>query len=153
MNKQLTALFAASKFKVYGKCSTFGGPRDTGVTRSEGLSLAVDRDALDTTSELHPLFLDHQPAGTTGLARRLDPHQLYCACRWNFDVLPKSALRAGVMVIVNPSNGRVVCAKPADWGPNARTGRVIDLSPAAAQVLGVETDGLISAAFLDARKD
>ena len=76
------ALFTAS-----GTCSWFGGPADTGVSPSEGLAFIYDYD------EAPWLFLPDQPSGTSGLARRLDPGVFYLACRWDYDVTPKTMLR------------------------------------------------------------
>ena len=45
--------------------------------------------------------------------------------------------------VENPSNGRTVDARPADWGPNIATGRVADLSPGLAAALGLETDDIV----------
>src|SRR6516164_3930858 len=54
-----------------GKVSWFGGPEDMGVSPSEGLAFLYDVD------DKPHLFLKSQPAGTTGLARRLDPKTSY----------------------------------------------------------------------------
>src|SRR5215831_7850460 len=68
----------ASLVHLVGKCSWFGGPNDTGVAPDEGLAFIYDVD------EAPHLFLDEQPIGTTGLARRLDPDVYYIACRWDY---------------------------------------------------------------------
>jgi hypothetical protein len=65
--------------RLCGKVSWFGGPDDTGVSPDEGLAFIYDVD------DAPHLFLPQQPAGTTGLARRLDPARPYIACRWNYD--------------------------------------------------------------------
>ena len=69
-----------------GKCSWFGGPDDTGVDPDEGLAFIYDYDTAPD------LFLDEQPPGTSGLARRLDPDAFYVACRWDYDVTSKDML-------------------------------------------------------------
>ena len=67
-------------FQATGKCSWFGGPNDlTGVSASEGLAFHYD-----VTAENQHLFLPYQPAGSTGLARRLNPWVHYIACRWDY---------------------------------------------------------------------
>src|SRR5689334_20374216 len=72
---------------LQGKMSHFGGPQDTtGVKPDEGPSIM---DASDVTKR-HDLFLPTQPPGTTGTARRLNPDANYIACRWDFNVTPKS---------------------------------------------------------------
>ena len=60
---------------VSGSCSWFGGPEDTGVSPDEGLAFFYEYD------DAPHLFLAEQPAGTTGLARRLNPARPYVACR------------------------------------------------------------------------
>src|SRR5207302_1667956 len=84
------------------------------------------------------LFLDTQPPGTTGLARRLNPAFNYIACRWDYSVTPQDFLRKSSVTV--SANGKSVAASPADWGPNRATGRVTDLSPGLAHALGLNTD-------------
>jgi uncharacterized protein (TIGR02594 family) len=118
--------------------STFGGPNDTGVSSSEGLALCEP-------SEMHLFphnFLPEQPPGTTGLARRLDPTSYYLACRWDYNKTSRAFLQ-GIQVQVS-ANGKAVMARPVDWGPNADTGRVADLSPGAAAALGLKTDDTVT---------
>jgi N-acetylmuramoyl-L-alanine amidase len=115
-----------------GKVSWFGGPDDTGVSPSEGLAFIYE------VEDCPQLFLDKQPPGTTGLARRLDPEQFYIACRWNYDTHPKTTL-CGMVVKVR-ANDREIEAWCADWGPHVDTGRVADISPGLMQALGIETD-------------
>ena len=75
---------------IDGKMSTFGGPDDTGVRPDEGLSLFEPADVTANPD----LFLATQPAGTSGLARRLNPQAKYLACRWNLAITPKSYLKS-----------------------------------------------------------
>lgn len=124
-------------FYAEGTCSTFGGPDDTGVSASEGLAFIYN------FGEAPWLFLQHQPSGTTGLARRLDPNVFYLACRWDYDVTPKTMLRdSGQMALVTAKKtGITRLAHPADWGPHEeQTGRAADLSPGLIESLGIETD-------------
>ncbi len=118
-----------------GKISTFGGPNDMGVSSAEGLALY---DAPDIATAPAGLFLDTQPPGTTGLARRLNPAFNYLACRWDYSVTPPNFLRQSSITV--SANGRSVAARAVDWGPNIATGRVADLSPGLAHALGVNTD-------------
>lgn len=117
-----------------GKVSWFGGPEDTGVSPSEGLAFIYEVD------DAPHLFLDDQPSGTTGLARRLDPEQLYIACRWDYDVYPKPSLLQHLALVKSPKTGRMFYAFPADWGPHQDTGRVADISPGLMEELGITTD-------------
>jgi len=125
-----------------GTCSVFGGPYDTGVSPSEGLALVTPSDLANP--KFAPLFLSTQPAGTTGLARRLNPKSLYIAMRWQYSKTSASYLR-GITLTVQAANGKVVQGvRPVDWGPNLRTGRICDLSPGVASALGVNTDDTVT---------
>jgi hypothetical protein len=117
-----------------GKMSTFGGPDDHGVTASEGLALFTEADIPANPD----IFLQAQPPGTTGLARRLNPSANYLACRWDYSATPKDFLRK-IKVQVS-ANGKSVEARPVDFGPNESTGRITDLSPGLATALGLKTD-------------
>jgi hypothetical protein len=129
-----------------GKCSFFGGPRDLGVGPSEGLALIEPSDLQDPW--FGELFLDAQPEGTTGLARRLDPTKHYIAMRWAYDnggdILPgrtKAQIRQLLFKVT--ANGHTVYAQPADWGPALNTGRVADLSPQCLTDLGIKTNDIV----------
>jgi hypothetical protein len=129
-------------FSARGKCSQFGGPEDEGVSPAEDLAFFEDED--DIRKAPH-LFLPYQPEGTSGLARRLNPFVHYVACRWDYDVTPKEMLaESGNVALVRTKlvdgTERALTAFPADWGPNADTGRVADLSPGLMYDLGIETD-------------
>lgn len=122
-----------------GKCSTFGGPDDLGVAPDEGLALYSD------WTQKPELFLSYQPEGTSGLARRLNPDSFYLACRWDYDEYPKAVLIEEMALVT--ANGKAVKCYPADWGPHENSGRVVDLSPGAAEVLGVTTDDTVEVVF------
>jgi len=136
-----------------GRMSVFGGPADEGVGPHEGLALIGPTDlALWWFS---CLFLGAQPAGTTGLARRLNPRAYYIAMRWDYTRFPKEALRNGfVRLSVPGADDRHVFARPVDFGPGdgsvidgqptRDTGRLADLSPSAATALGLQTDDLVT---------
>jgi N-acetylmuramoyl-L-alanine amidase len=119
---------------VKGKCSWFGGPDDAGVSSSENLAFIHD------VSDQPSLFLDAQPPGTTGLARRLDPEQYYLAVRWDYDDYPKPTLLEHAALVRSPKTGKEFLALPADWGPHESTGRIADISPGLMDALGITTD-------------
>jgi N-acetylmuramoyl-L-alanine amidase len=131
-------------FEATGRCSTFGGPDDTGVNRDE--DLAFFEVEADIAKAPH-LFLPYQPQGTTGLARRLNPHVHYIACRWDYDETPRSMLLEEVAIVRARKTGIALTAFPADWGPNETTGRVADLSPGLMQDLGIGTDDEVEVTF------
>jgi N-acetylmuramoyl-L-alanine amidase len=119
-----------------GKCSWFGGPEDMGVDPDESLAFIYEYKGHEY------LFLDEQPPGTTGLARRLDPNQFYVACRWDYGITPKTMLDDPdkMCLVKSPRTGRKCLAWPADWGPHDDTDRVADLSPGLMDALGIKTD-------------
>ena len=132
------ALPPPAVFRVQGTMSTFGGPDDTGVSPSEGLALFEPEDL--SVPRHRALFLSSQPPGTSGLARRLNPDKFYLACRWDYNVTSRAFLRSTVAFVQSVRTGRVEQARPVDWGPHPRTGRVADLSPGLAAALGLRTD-------------
>jgi len=127
--------YDTSTLRAKGKVSQFGGPNDMGVSPSEGLAFIYN------VNDKPEIFLDEQPAGTSGLARRLDPETYYIAMRWDYDQFSKDVLASDAMAIVRaPTTGKVFLAHPADWGPHTDTGRVADISPGLMDALGVDTD-------------
>jgi N-acetylmuramoyl-L-alanine amidase len=126
---------------VCGKVSWFGGPNDKGVASDEGLAF------IDEVEDAPHLFLPRQPPQTTGLARRLDPHAHYIACRWDYDVTPRAMLLEQVALVRALPSGRSLTAFPADWGPHEGTGRVADISPGLMESLGIQTDDEVEVIF------
>jgi hypothetical protein len=127
---------SGSTITLNGKMSHFGGPDDHGVKPDEGLAIM---DAADVAKR-PDLFLPAQPPGTTGTARRLNPTANYIACRWEYKVTSKEFLKGAKVKVTNPASGKSATASPVDWGPNAKTGRVADLSPGLEKALGLVTD-------------
>jgi N-acetylmuramoyl-L-alanine amidase len=127
--------------RVRGKVSWFGGPDDSGVDPDEGLAF------ISSVEQAPHLFLDYQPEGTTGLARRLDPDEFYIACRWDYDETPKAMLLEHMALVRAPRTGIVRMAYPADWGPHEDTGRVADISPGLMDELRIDTDDEIEVVF------
>ena len=139
--RQKIQLLEKILFRVEGRMSTFGGPRDTGMSATEGLALFTQADLKDPKYSY--LFLSTPPPGTTGLGRRLNPDKYYFACRWNYNDTPKEFLKRTLARVENPLNNRAVDARPVDWGPHVSTGRVADLSPGLAAALGLNTDDVV----------
>lgn len=128
-------------FRASGKCSWFGGPDDTGVDANEGLAFIYD------VNEAPHLFLSKQPPNSTGLARRLNPGIFYIACRWDYDVTPKSMLSNSMRQALVSAGGRRFLAWPADWGPHGDTNRIADLSPGLMEALGIGTDDAVEVVY------
>ena len=134
---------AYPQLQASGKVSWFGGPEDTGVAPDEGLAFIFH------VEQAPDLFLDYQPSGTSGLARRLDPEEHYIAMRWDYNRYPKEMLASGKYhaLVRAPKTGKEFKAVPADWGPHGDTQRVADISPGLMQLLGIETDDEVEVTF------
>jgi hypothetical protein len=140
-----------------GRMSTFGGPADDGVGPHEGLALVGPTDLAFWW--FSSLFLPQQPAGTTGLARQLNPRAFYLAMRWDYARWPKLFLRQTVVKLTNPANDFFLFARPVDYGPGdgsvvdgqptPDTGRIADLSPGAATVLRLQTDNSVRCEMIE----
>lgn len=121
-----------------GPMSVFGGPSDTGMESDEGLALYEESQA----DQIAGFLLTADQAGAPGLGRRLDPSKFYIACRWDYNRTPKAFLRT--VGVHATANGKTINCRPVDWGPNARTGRIADMSPGAAAALGLKTDDIVT---------
>jgi hypothetical protein len=124
-----------------GKVSWFGGPDDEGVDEDEGLAFIYD------VEDAPELFLEEQPVGTTGLARRLNPETHYIACRWDYDITPREMLLEELALVRAPQTGKAFLAAPADWGPHQDTDRVADISPGLMEALRIGTDDEVEIVF------
>lgn len=123
-----------------GKVSSFGGPQDGGVGPTEGLGLVEPTDLSSWWWQY--LFLLEAEPGVTGLARRLNPNAFYIAMRWDYDMTPKATLRSAFVKVTNPATSKFVLARPVDWGPNIKTGRMADLSQGVLDALALTTDNV-----------
>ncbi len=133
-------------FTFRGPSSTFGGPKDTHMSRSDDLALfPTQADAQEP--EVQGYFLWPPPPGITGTLRQLDPRKFYIACRWDYDKSSKNPLRRSFVTFTNPKNGRSTLAKPVDCGPAASTGRSADLSPGLADHLGLKGNDPVIVTF------
>jgi N-acetylmuramoyl-L-alanine amidase len=124
-----------------GLVSWFGGPEDDGVDPDEGLAFIYE------VEDQPDLFLDEQPPGTTGLARRLDPDTHYIAMRWDYSKSPREMLLDKWALVKAPKTGRKYYARPGDWGPHIDTGRIADISPGLMEKLGITTDDEVVVSF------
>ena len=121
-----------------GKCSVFGGPHDTGSGNpAEELAIIGAADIPNFQEVLLP------GAHGDALFRQLNPDSLYFACRFDYTETSKSYLKTIHGIIKNPRTGQSAIARPVDWGPNAKTGRVADLSPGLAAKIGLNTDDTV----------
>ncbi|MDZ4403423.1 hypothetical protein [Prosthecobacter sp.] len=133
-------------FSHRGRFSTFGGPADATMSRSEVLALFENRAEAGHPS-VREYFLWPPPPGISGTLRQLDPQKFYVACRWDYSKASKKLLRQSFVTVTNPANGRSTQAKPVDWGPAASTGRAVDMSPGLAAFLGVQVNDEVIVTF------
>lgn len=104
-----------------GKISEFGGPGDVN-------SLAVSGGSTS-----------NPPQG---------PY--YCAMRWGSDGRSDYPLLKQQRILITAANGNRCVVYPGDWGPAAWTGRVIDVAPAVLRALNVDTDAVVTLAWVPA---
>lgn len=126
----------ADSRRLTGRVGTWGGPADKSLAPGEQLAL-INPSELSQFSEY---FLPEQPAGTTGLARRLNPESHYISARWNFSDTSRTYLKTHKVTVTNPKTGKSAQAQPVDWGPPAVTGRIADISPGLAKFLALSID-------------
>ena len=126
-------------FRVEGKMSTFGGPKDTGMKPDEGIALFSSPQDMKNHG-LADYVLSEADAGAPGLGRRLNPKKAYLACFWDYAATSREFLRNHVAWVENPKTGQRLQARPVDFGPAKWTNRVADLSPGLAELLGLDTN-------------
>ncbi len=122
---------------VRGSISWFGGPDDTGVSSTETGAVTGER--------LRSLNSPMNPSPSEAASHPDDYY--FCAMRWNYAPQGVSWLRSAKLVVRNPNTGATIVVRPVDWGPNTRTGRLIDLSPQSLRVLGLTTDADVLVAW------
>jgi hypothetical protein len=66
----------------------------------------------------------------------------YIACRWDYHATTPAWLHLHTVKVSNRRGATIDCI-PVDWGPNARTGRIADMSPGAAHALGLQTNDTV----------
>ena len=139
-----------------GKCSSFGGPRDTGIGISEGLGLIESSDLNEWF--FRRIFLRNINTDV-GLGRNLDPDAFYCAMRFAYGSfsgvsgeiltgMTRDEVRRGLFVI--SFNDKACFSQAADWGPNLDTNRLIDCSPGVLSYIGAQTDSVVDVTFIQA---
>lgn len=125
-----------------GKISTFGGPSDSGMTMTEGLSIYEHAEA----DQRLDLFFPRSSNLSVGTSKRLNPKAYFFAYRFPLDPRPdRKTLQNTQFLFRNPVNGRMVVAWLVDYGPAEWTKRVLDISEGAAVALGIQTDQEIEA--------
>lgn len=108
---------------VSGTLSWFGGSNDTGVTSTETGAITGER------------------------LRSLRGY--FAAMRFDYSQNGRTWWGDQRLLILNPNTGEAIVVRPVDWGPNTRTGRLIDLSQESLRALGVTTDDEVLVSFAD----
>ena len=115
----------------------FGGPRDTGVGATETMAIS---------GEVCRSLNSPVDASDATIATR--PGDFYfAAMRWSYTPNGRTFWRDARILVRNPRTGVRVVVRPADWGPNTSTRRILDLSPEAIEDLGLTTDDEAQVAF------
>lgn len=104
-----------------GKVSYFGGPKD-------------------------PYMSNAKTAITGTPGKKLNPNDFYCAYRWDYSKYNKKTLLKSKVKIV--FGDKEVYARPVDWGPHKRTGRILDVSKAVLKKIGAKTDDVVKVYLL-----
>jgi len=107
---------------VKGKVSYFGGPTDYSIPPDATVTL------------------------TGEIARQLSEDDYYAAMRWDYRGHKRFWVNRHILV-VNPANDKAVIVRAIDWGPNTRTGRILDLSARTLDYLEAETDDELICCF------
>jgi hypothetical protein len=140
--------FRGTLFRVEGKMSIFGGPKDTGMKPNEGLALFnSEQDMIN--HGLGDFLLPPAQSPFPGLGRRLNPEKPYLACRWWDAGLSKNIVKNSWVWVQNSSTGKKMRGRPVDYGPAEWTNRVADLSPGLARGLGLKTDNICIVTLTD----
>jgi hypothetical protein len=135
-------------FRVEGKMSEFGGPKDKGMKPNEGLGLfSSEQDMIN--HGLGDFLLTKEQAGAPGLGRRLNPDKPYLACRWWETSLDREFLRSNWAYVENAKTGVRARARPVDSGPAEWTNRVADPSPGLAKLLKLKTNDICRVTISD----
>jgi hypothetical protein len=122
---------------VSGRVSWFGGPSDTGVGPTD--RVAISGEVARSLST---------PTSPTAADLAAHPEQYYyVAMRFDYAPNGKTWWRDARLLVTNPRTGAQVVVRPADWGPNTYTGRIIDCGPQVLADLGMTTDDTALVAF------
>ena len=124
---------------VRGTVREWGGPKDE---HGKGGDLALLSPNDVTSDAFKQYFLPAQPAGATGLIKRLNPDSFYVNARWDYSITPRSVLRrTKVRIRKLGADGKpsqeYIEAQAVDWGPPASTGFACDVSPAVMKKLNL----------------
>jgi hypothetical protein len=120
-----------------GKVSWFGGAKDTGMSATETLALyqKVNHNDMDL-----PYY-----------------NKFYCAMRWDYQKIATN-LNLSINEAINKLrntliwiefNNLIISLVPVDWGPAQTTGRLIDISPKAMELLQCKTDDIVNVIMPD----
>lgn len=122
---------------VEGRISWFGGPNDYGVGRYDTCAISGDV-ARDLNSPMN--------ASSDTIASRPEDFY-YAALRVDYAPNGRGWWADARILVVNPATEAAIVVRPADWGPNTYTHRIIDLSPQSLRDLNLDTDDEVWVSF------
>ncbi len=122
---------------VRGKISWFGGPNDHGVGPNETVAISGEvARRLNSPMNASAQTIESRPEDF-----------YYAAMRFDYAPNGRTFWRDARLLVVNPDTQDAVVVRPADWGPNTYTRRIIDLSPQTLEDLGLDTDDEVWVSF------
>lgn len=132
--------------KYTGRCSTFGGPTDDGMSKDTGLSLYESWEA----DQRPDLFLPRNPQKDVPTWARLKIEASYIALIFDREYAHKNRKLVQGMkwLVTNPKNDKSEIAVLVDNGPSWEEKRICDLSPGLARRLGLDTDDVVEVELL-----
>lgn len=122
---------------VRGKISWFGGPNDYGVGPNETVAISGEvARRLNSPMNASAQTIESRPEDF-----------YYAAMRFDYAPNGRAFWRDARLLVINPDTQDAVVVRPADWGPNTYTRRIIDLSPQTLEDLGLDTDDEVWVSF------
>lgn len=122
---------------VRGKISWFGGPQDFGVGPNETCAISGEvARRLNSPMNASRETIDSRPDDF-----------YYAAMRFDYAPNGRAFWADARLLVVNPDTQVAVVVRPADWGPNTSTRRIIDLSPQTLEDLGLDTNDEVLVSF------
>ena len=122
---------------VEGRISWFGGPNDYGVGPSERCAIS---------GEVARRLNSPVNASADTIASRPGDFY-YAAMRVDYAPNGRDWWADARILVVNPATEAAIVVRPADWGPNTSTHRIIDLSPQSLKALDLDTDDEVWVSF------
>jgi|GEM_PF-2918004 len=123
-----------------GKVHLFAIDNDPRIKPTDTLAIISNWREADALSP--PVFKTGVKRGPKPLVSQLNAGALFLAARWNYKITPRRWLLENKIEVRNPRTGKTARAQAVDWGPSAKDGHLMDLSPGLANALGLNQGDL-----------